>query len=139
MRLESGQVAVVTGAARGIGLALAEAFATRGMRVVLSDLRTEEVTAGASRVADGHGVETLAVTTDVRAPTPSKPSLKRPYPTPTDPPATVASGPHAGVSACMAGSIRRRLPDYAPTGMRYGAPIGVPVGHVLSVRVAPPI
>lgn len=68
MKLESGQVAVVTGAASGIGLALANAFAARGMHVVLSDLRTEEVTASAARVAQDHAVQTLTVTTDVRDP-----------------------------------------------------------------------
>jgi NAD(P)-dependent dehydrogenase (short-subunit alcohol dehydrogenase family) len=66
VKLQAGQVAVVTGAASGIGLALAEAFAARGLPVVLSDLRTDEVTASAARVAQAHGVETLAVTTDVR-------------------------------------------------------------------------
>lgn len=68
MKLESGQVAVVTGAASGIGLALAEAFAARGMSVVLSDLRTAELEASAAKVAADYGVDTLAVTTDVRDP-----------------------------------------------------------------------
>lgn len=68
MKLESGQVAVVTGAASGIGLALAEAFAARGLSVVLADLRTSEVEASAANVASEHGVATLAVTTDVRDP-----------------------------------------------------------------------
>ena len=34
----AGKVAVVTGAASGIGLALARRFATDGMRVVMSDI-----------------------------------------------------------------------------------------------------
>ncbi|MGP2442705.1 SDR family NAD(P)-dependent oxidoreductase [Streptomyces sp. JW3] len=68
MKLEAGQVAVVTGAASGIGLGLAGAFAARGMPVVLSDLRADEVRASAARVADEHGVATLAMTTDVRDP-----------------------------------------------------------------------
>ena len=38
MQLEAGKVAVVTGAASGIGLALAERFATAGMHVVLADV-----------------------------------------------------------------------------------------------------
>ncbi len=44
----SGRVAVVTGAASGIGLAMAQRFAAEGMRVVLSDVeraRLEQVTA----------------------------------------------------------------------------------------------
>ena len=68
MKLSSGQVAVVTGAASGIGLALAQAFAARGLSVVLSDLRTAEVEASAAKVAAEYGVATLAVTTDVRNP-----------------------------------------------------------------------
>ncbi len=43
MKLEQGQVAVVTGAASGIGLALAHAFARRGLKVVLSDLNEEQL------------------------------------------------------------------------------------------------
>jgi len=37
MKLEAGKVAVVTGAASGIGLALAERFAQDGLNVVLAD------------------------------------------------------------------------------------------------------
>ncbi|MGP2440109.1 SDR family NAD(P)-dependent oxidoreductase [Streptomyces sp. JW3] len=66
MDLGKGQVAVVTGAASGIGLGLAEAFAARGMNVVLSDLRGEKVTAAAETVAATYGTQTLAVATDVR-------------------------------------------------------------------------
>lgn len=38
MRLEQGQVAVVTGAASGIGLGIAKAMAGRGLSVVLADV-----------------------------------------------------------------------------------------------------
>ena len=41
MKLEPGQVAVITGAASGIGLGLAEAFAARGLAVMLSDVGDE--------------------------------------------------------------------------------------------------
>jgi NAD(P)-dependent dehydrogenase (short-subunit alcohol dehydrogenase family) len=68
VKLETGQVAVVTGAASGIGLALAEAFAERGLSVVLSDLRSAELSASAAKVAATYGVQTLAVTADVRDP-----------------------------------------------------------------------
>jgi NAD(P)-dependent dehydrogenase (short-subunit alcohol dehydrogenase family) len=64
MRLEAGKVAVVTGAASGIGLALAERFATAGMHVVLADVDESGLAAAAERVG-AHGVETLTVRTDV--------------------------------------------------------------------------
>ncbi|MFN0143281.1 MAG: SDR family NAD(P)-dependent oxidoreductase [Mycobacterium sp.] len=64
MELRAGQVAVVTGAASGIGLALAEGFAQRGLRVVLADVQADALEAAAA-VVGGHGVETLAVRTDV--------------------------------------------------------------------------
>jgi NAD(P)-dependent dehydrogenase (short-subunit alcohol dehydrogenase family) len=38
--LEPGGVAVVTGGASGIGLALGRQFASRGMHVVLADIET---------------------------------------------------------------------------------------------------
>ena len=59
----SGRVAVVTGAASGIGLALAERFQIEGMRVVLADVETGPLDAVARRLA-GRG-EVLAVPTDV--------------------------------------------------------------------------
>jgi len=63
MQLE-GQVAVVTGAARGIGRAIALALAEEGCGVVVSDIDEE----GASRVAreiEALGRSALAVRTDV--------------------------------------------------------------------------
>ena len=64
MRLEAGKVAVVTGAASGIGLALADRFATAGMHVVLADVDEPALAAAAARIG-AHGVETLPVRTDV--------------------------------------------------------------------------
>jgi NAD(P)-dependent dehydrogenase (short-subunit alcohol dehydrogenase family) len=64
MRLEAGKVAVVTGAASGIGLALAERFATAGMPVVLADVDEPGLAAAAERIG-ALGVETLTVRTDV--------------------------------------------------------------------------
>ena len=45
----SGQVALVTGAASGMGLATAQAFAEAGAAVVLADFKEEAVRAAARR------------------------------------------------------------------------------------------
>jgi NAD(P)-dependent dehydrogenase (short-subunit alcohol dehydrogenase family) len=59
-----GQVALVTGASSGMGLATAAAFAEAGATVVLADLKEEAVRAAAQKlVAAGH--EAIAVTCDV--------------------------------------------------------------------------
>lgn len=59
-----GQVAVVTGAGRGIGEGIALDFAQAGARVVLAARRTEEIEAVARKITDLGG-EALALTTDV--------------------------------------------------------------------------
>jgi NAD(P)-dependent dehydrogenase (short-subunit alcohol dehydrogenase family) len=64
VELRPGQVAVVTGAASGIGLSLAERFAGSGLHVVLADVDEGGLAAAAERVGS-MGVETLAVPTDV--------------------------------------------------------------------------
>ena len=58
------RVAVVTGAASGIGLALVEAFVAEGMRVVMADVNDEALAAEASRL----GEHVAAVVADVRDP-----------------------------------------------------------------------
>jgi NAD(P)-dependent dehydrogenase (short-subunit alcohol dehydrogenase family) len=60
----TGRVAVVTGAASGIGLALSERFAAEGMRVVMADVEAPALAAAADRLAD-RGAEVLPVATDV--------------------------------------------------------------------------
>lgn len=59
-----GRVAVVTGAASGIGRALIDRFAAAGMKVVLADVE-EEALAKAEAEVQTTGAETLAVVTDV--------------------------------------------------------------------------
>jgi NAD(P)-dependent dehydrogenase (short-subunit alcohol dehydrogenase family) len=64
MELTAGKVAVVTGAASGIGLALAERFARAGLDVVLADIEEAALEAAEQKIA-GLGAKTLAVPTDV--------------------------------------------------------------------------
>lgn len=66
MELVEGKVAVVTGAASGIGLALAHRFARAGLRIVLADVEAAALEAATSAVAADHDVETHGVITDVR-------------------------------------------------------------------------
>ncbi len=58
------RVAVVTGAASGIGFGLAERFAAEGMRVVLADVEEPALFEAAGRLS-GQGGKVLAVPTDV--------------------------------------------------------------------------
>jgi NAD(P)-dependent dehydrogenase (short-subunit alcohol dehydrogenase family) len=60
-----GRVAVVTGAASGIGFALCEAFAAEGMRIAMADVDPAALDAAAARLADDAGADVLAVPTDV--------------------------------------------------------------------------
>src|SRR5215470_12059879 len=64
MELTAGKVAVVTGAASGIGFALAERFARAGLDIVLADVEQAALEAAEQKIAE-FGIKTLAVTTDV--------------------------------------------------------------------------
>lgn len=64
-----GRVAVITGAAKGIGLAIARAFAARGMRLALFDVDTDAL----ENVASTFGKDTLFMSGDVSDPS----ALKR--------------------------------------------------------------
>ncbi len=59
-----GRVAVVTGAASGVGRGLAQRFAEEGMRVVLADVERDALEAATGELR-GTGAELLAVETDV--------------------------------------------------------------------------
>ena len=59
-----GQVALVTGAGSGLGLATAKAFAEAGAAVVLADWNEQAVRAAAAELA-GRGHKVLAIRCDV--------------------------------------------------------------------------
>lgn len=67
MREFRGRVAVVTGAASGIGRALAGRFAREGMRLVLADVEQTALDRAERELVDG-GAETLALRVDVSRP-----------------------------------------------------------------------
>ncbi|MFK7898810.1 MAG: SDR family NAD(P)-dependent oxidoreductase [Myxococcota bacterium] len=62
-----GKVAVVTGAASGIGKAICERAAREGMHVVMADVEQDMLRNSASEI-EGLGAEVLAVRTDVSQP-----------------------------------------------------------------------
>jgi len=64
MQQLDGRVAVVTGAASGIGLGLARRFAAEGMKVVLADIEREPLARAVEELRAG-GAEAIGVPTDV--------------------------------------------------------------------------
>jgi short-subunit dehydrogenase len=64
MELRSGQVAVITGGASGIGHAMARNFAGRGLKLVLADIETTALDAAVNDLSAA-GAEVIGVATDV--------------------------------------------------------------------------
>lgn len=60
-----GQVAVVTGAGRGIGYACAERLASEGAKLVVGDLDQAQVDAAVARLRADHGAEVVGVAGDL--------------------------------------------------------------------------
>ena len=60
-----GRVAVVTGAARGFGAAIADRLAEAGATVILADVRLDDAAATAARIADRTGATCIAQRLDV--------------------------------------------------------------------------
>ncbi len=67
----SGMVAVITGAARGIGESIARRYASDGARLVLADINVDGVTKLAQELQES-GTDTLSVEFDVTDPNSSK-------------------------------------------------------------------
>lgn len=59
------QVAIVTGAAQGMGAAIAGRLAAEGAKVVVSDINLQKVVGVAERINDGTNSSALAMKTDV--------------------------------------------------------------------------
>jgi NAD(P)-dependent dehydrogenase (short-subunit alcohol dehydrogenase family) len=65
VKVFNGRTAVVTGAASGIGLGLANRFAAEGMSVVMADVEQGALDKATADVAAAHNAEVLAVVADV--------------------------------------------------------------------------
>lgn len=70
--MKDANVTAITGGARGIGFAIARAFAARGHCLVLGDLDDVGAADAARRIADEFGVEATGMAADVR----SKPAMQ---------------------------------------------------------------
>src|ERR1700729_3813355 len=60
-----GEVAVLTGASVGIGLAVAEGFAAEGVNLVLAARQQDRLDAAVAQITASHGVKAIGVACDV--------------------------------------------------------------------------
>jgi len=60
-----GRTALITGAARGLGLRLAEDLAREGVSICGTDIHREALERALGRIGEKHGVDTLAMAADV--------------------------------------------------------------------------
>jgi len=61
----SGKVALITGAARGLGLSIAEELAREGVRICGADVRLQLLQTEMTRIAQEYDVESMAIETDI--------------------------------------------------------------------------
>ena len=71
-----GRLAIVTGAARGIGFAIAERLSTAGAHVVVADISEDGATAAAERLREGGG-KAAGVAADVTSPDEARAMVER--------------------------------------------------------------
>ncbi|PCJ20566.1 MAG: 3-oxoacyl-[acyl-carrier-protein] reductase [Candidatus Cloacimonadota bacterium] len=67
MKTLKNKVAIVTGASRGIGLAIAENLAQYGVKLALISTNLDTITKVAKDISEKYGVETLALQIDVKS------------------------------------------------------------------------
>ena len=59
------KIVFITGAARGLGFAMAEAFAAEGAKIIIADIQEQLAAESAAKVAERFGVETASYAIDV--------------------------------------------------------------------------